>query len=378
MADSPANRRGIALALSGGGFRATLFHLGALIRLNQLGWLPKLDAISAVSGGSITGAYLGYKWRRLEFKDGRAANLGREIVDPLRELCRRSIDLLPSLTNIVINLWGGTNRFLRDKLAYYLFNDATLRDLPDPEAGPRIVITAASLQTGSHVLLERAALSDPRLGRLDLPDIPLAAAVAASCAFPPFLSPEVITTEPDLWRAGEGADLATVRRFKSRLVLTDGGAYDPLALEPVWSGYRVLLVSDASQMKTPWVFPSANWVRQLNRTTLLQTFGNAAVSRQLLRDILDKCDGERLPRGAYWAVDDTLAQHMADHHDSAVQPLLADSDATRALCRLRTRLSCFSDAEQTALINWGYALSDAAARSKLNLPDDPPAQLPFA
>ena len=43
----------IGLALSGGGFRATLFHLGTLWRLNELGYLPKLDRISSVSGGSI-------------------------------------------------------------------------------------------------------------------------------------------------------------------------------------------------------------------------------------------------------------------------------------------------------------------------------------
>jgi len=37
------SRRGIALALSGGGFRATLFHLGTLTRLNELGLLPRVD-----------------------------------------------------------------------------------------------------------------------------------------------------------------------------------------------------------------------------------------------------------------------------------------------------------------------------------------------
>jgi len=41
------------LALSGGGFRATLFHLGAFWRLNELGYLPNLDRVSSVSGGSI-------------------------------------------------------------------------------------------------------------------------------------------------------------------------------------------------------------------------------------------------------------------------------------------------------------------------------------
>src|SRR5437867_10449977 len=46
-------RPGIGLALSGGGFRATLFHCGALWRLNELGYLQKLARVSSVSGGSI-------------------------------------------------------------------------------------------------------------------------------------------------------------------------------------------------------------------------------------------------------------------------------------------------------------------------------------
>src|SRR5260370_305678 len=49
----------VGLAMSGGGFRATLFHLGALWRLNELGYLTKLDRISSVSGGSITTGVLG-------------------------------------------------------------------------------------------------------------------------------------------------------------------------------------------------------------------------------------------------------------------------------------------------------------------------------
>ena len=51
-------RVGIGLCLSGGGYRALLFHLGALRRLNELGLLAKLKTISAVSGGSIIAAHL--------------------------------------------------------------------------------------------------------------------------------------------------------------------------------------------------------------------------------------------------------------------------------------------------------------------------------
>jgi NTE family protein len=58
---------GIALCLSGGGFRAMLFHVGCLWRLNEMGMLPKLDRISSVSGGSITAGVLGSNWKDLEF-----------------------------------------------------------------------------------------------------------------------------------------------------------------------------------------------------------------------------------------------------------------------------------------------------------------------
>ena len=47
----------LGLALSGGGFRATAFHLGVLKRLRELGVLDQIKVISTVSGGSITGAF---------------------------------------------------------------------------------------------------------------------------------------------------------------------------------------------------------------------------------------------------------------------------------------------------------------------------------
>src|SRR5215467_11369205 len=59
-ATGAANNR-IALCLSGGGFRAALFHLGALRRLNELGILSKIDTITSVSGGSIISAHLATK-----------------------------------------------------------------------------------------------------------------------------------------------------------------------------------------------------------------------------------------------------------------------------------------------------------------------------
>jgi NTE family protein len=69
VTDDP-NRKpenGTALCLSGGGYRAMLFHLGALWRLYELGLLRTIKRISSVSGGSITAGVLGLNWSKLSF-----------------------------------------------------------------------------------------------------------------------------------------------------------------------------------------------------------------------------------------------------------------------------------------------------------------------
>src|SRR6185436_14914873 len=84
---------GVGLCLSGGGYRAMLFHVGSLWRLNQLGYLPKLARISSVSGGSITAGVLGFKWGRLDFDgNGVARAFDAEVVQPVRGLASTTID----------------------------------------------------------------------------------------------------------------------------------------------------------------------------------------------------------------------------------------------------------------------------------------------
>ena len=47
----------IGLCLSGGGFRASFFHLGTIRYLEEAGIMEKVEVVSTVSGGSIIGAY---------------------------------------------------------------------------------------------------------------------------------------------------------------------------------------------------------------------------------------------------------------------------------------------------------------------------------
>jgi predicted acylesterase/phospholipase RssA len=55
----------VGLALSGGGFRASLFHIGVLARLAELDLLRHVEVLSCVSGGSILGAAYYLRLREL-------------------------------------------------------------------------------------------------------------------------------------------------------------------------------------------------------------------------------------------------------------------------------------------------------------------------
>ena len=84
---------GIALCLSGGGYRAMLFHAGAIWRLNELGLLRKTDLISSVSGGSIASGALAVAWDRLQWDAaGTATNLRDIVIAPILRQAEDAID----------------------------------------------------------------------------------------------------------------------------------------------------------------------------------------------------------------------------------------------------------------------------------------------
>src|SRR5262252_5967462 len=88
---SAGTEDGVSLSLSGGGYRAMLFHVGALYRLNEVKLLGKLARISSVSGGSITAGLLGMMWNELQFANGQTGRFG-SFVDRIRLMADTSVD----------------------------------------------------------------------------------------------------------------------------------------------------------------------------------------------------------------------------------------------------------------------------------------------
>src|ERR1019366_9489163 len=96
----------LGLALSGGGFRAMLFHLGSLWRINDLGLLKRLNVITSVSGGSIISGALAAAWGDLNFVQSNggmtdvAQNFRKELIDPVWEFCNRNLDVRSFLEGV--------------------------------------------------------------------------------------------------------------------------------------------------------------------------------------------------------------------------------------------------------------------------------------
>jgi NTE family protein len=279
--DSPQD--GIALCLSGGGYRAMLFHLGALWRLNELGFLPKLTRVSSVSGGSIIAGQLGFKWGSLAFDgNGIAAAFDDQVVQPVRALASKTIDEGAILGGILLP--GTISDKVVDAYRRHLFGDATLQALPaDP---PRFVINATSVQTGALFRFSRPFLADYRVGTMPNPDVEIAVAVAASSAFPPVLSPLKLELDPAKWAPPSGKDSEDLHKepYLSEAVLSDGGVYDNLGLETAWKKYRTVLVSNGGGKMQPQPDPPSDWARHgLRINDIIDNQVRSLRVRQLIR-----------------------------------------------------------------------------------------------
>ena len=356
------NRTGnqIGLALSGGGFRATLFHLGALWRLNELGLLSRIDRISSVSGGAIVAGLLAARWSTLNFDDGVADNFGEEVTLPVWRFCSRTIDIPAGIISPIL---PGIN-LLEHYYHRYLVADATLQNTPDK---PEFVFNAAHLETGRNWIFSKSVMRTYRLGIVEHPTVPLSKVMAASSAFPPSFPPVTIKLNPYLFNKSEYADLYDAQELKSKVSLTDGGVYDNLGVHSI-RDYDVLLVSDASGplvAKIGWSL--FRWLSNRTKRPLdIAVEQTRALRRHRLVEEL-----QSNKQGAFWTISTKLERYP-------IEAPFRVSDSWRLNPRsMRTRLNCFSDKEKAQLINWGYLQCDMSIRSYYLKDAVPPRELPY-
>jgi NTE family protein len=356
-------QQGIALSLSGGGYRAMLFHLGCLWRLNEFRYLLKLDRISSVSGGSITSGVLAQNWTELGFDaNGFASNFDQQITQPLRKMAGNTIDA-PAVFE---GFFEGASKAVSQHYEKYLFGNTTLQNLPD---APRFVFNATSLQTGVLWRFSKPFMGDYKVGLIRNPAVPLARVVAASSAFPPVLSPATFDLDSASFDPTIKCEAPfNTFPFRSKAVLCDGGVYDNLGLETTWKNYTEILVSDGGVKITPDPNPDHLWPAQTYR--VLNTIYNQVAALRKRDLIASYCTKERT--GTYWGIQGDINNYDLD------SALVCDFKFTTTLAQTATRLEAMDAPLQQHLIDWGYAICDAAMRKHVLPPGAPaPSQSPY-
>lgn len=350
----------LAIALSGGGYRAMLFHLGALKRLNEFGLLSVMDRMSTVSGGSITGAVLAIRWPDLRF-NGAGVAAGFDMVEKdVFKIADRTIDVRSGILGLLPGTTGAA------QVANALdgsFDHKMLADVPGDR--PRFTFNTTNMQSGNLFRWSPPYAADWELGQIVNPHISLATVIAASAAFPPVLSPLQIPVPGTLVDFDRTAP-APILNPPDRLWLTDGGVYDNLGIENLKS-FHTVLASDGGAPFASTKRLRANIASQSMRTTFLL---NEQVGRQRKRGLVYELQtGQRL--GALW----TINTKMADYTATGTLPC-ADA-AIAQLAAVRTRLKRLPQDVKFRLANWGYASADAAVRSFVEPTLPLPAGFPY-
>ncbi|WP_377600154.1 patatin-like phospholipase family protein [Paenibacillus gansuensis] len=262
----------IGLALSGGGYRASLFHLGVMARLADEGELKNVQALSTVSGGSIVGAFY-YKLLCEELQKDRILSeedyrwlmkrVISEFVAVVQEDLRDRILITGGISRLVPEailkrLAGAVSKVvpalnpavlfdskLEQGMRALMFQHTVLSDLMVPpvhpgNVKPELIMNTSILENGQPLFLSTNTSSvlwrynetNHGLSAEEARHLPLSKAAAASACVPGLFDPIAIP-------------------FGDRMVHgVDGGVLDNLgghAIQLIKQEGMSVLVSDASK-----------------------------------------------------------------------------------------------------------------------------------
>ncbi len=345
----------VGLSLSGGGFRATLFHPGALRRLNEFGILPRLTTVSSVSGGSILNAFLATRLP-VALTEG-IADFNDLASKPVREFCSLDIRRWLGLEAAI----PGTHNSLGLAKQYdqHLTFGKLLTDIP---SSPIHIFCSTDLAYGVNWMFKRQQCGDYQAGFQNTPaDCLVSTAVAASSCFPPVFKPLNLNLDPTQLTGGKIVPSPQRDKCIREITFSDGGVYDNLGLEPIWKDHEIVLSSDGGAL-----FPVGGdngFAWEIGRFISIPENEALALRKRWL--ISNFVVGQL--KGTYWGIGSTA-------YDYGIQQGYTNDLTKNFIAAIRTDLDRFSDAEASVLENHGYWLADAAIRK--HVPQLLPASIP--
>ena len=404
----------VGLALSGGGFRASLYHLGVLARLAEMDVLRSLEILSTVSGGSILGAHYYLEVQDLLVKKPDKDISRDDYIDIVRRLQKRFLKGVQRnlRTRALSNLWKNIQMIfskeysrshrlgeLYEKEIYSTIGESSQQRIT-PRTMPELLVTPAnqsqdkpfkpkfqnwrrlakvpilllnttSLNSGHSWHFTARWMGEPpgsvstevdindRYRRLWYEQAPKAAhknfrlgyAVAASACVPGLFEP-----------------LELDGLFPGRTVkLVDGGVHDNQGVEALLDeGCTLVLCSDASGQMQDLKRPSSSilGVPQRSNSILMDRVREAQY-----QDLRARVESRSL-QGLFFIhlkKDlDTLPIDWIDCDNPTILPSQfyatteygIDKDLQRKLAGIRTDLDSFSEIEAYSLMLSGYLMTE--------------------
>ena len=376
----------IGLALSGGGFRASLFHIGVLLKLAELDILRHVQVVSTVSGGSIIGVYYYlYLKKMLETKENSSITkqdyidlvltIKEEFSKAIREnnIRMEAFSRFDDLTNNLANLYQKILYepiYDKEPLEYMSQLkidpkvDGKLKDEFIPEFNnfelknkiPKIIINATILNNGHNWQFSADGMGENRymvdesieksrvyefkyypIGAKDIKqwrkDIKISQAVASSSAVPILFDPM------ELRDYDESGDI---------IRLSDGGLYDNLGLSSLIADEcNHIIVSDGSKQLDNIDNPSIFRLDVSSRTTDILMHRTRDGEYKRAKSLYD--------RGIIEKLDIMHLKSSVDNLDKELQQKLAS---------IRTDLDSFHQLEAEALIYAGYKIASSILKNK--------------
>lgn len=306
----------LGVSLSGGGYRATAFHLGTLKKLHTMKILEKTEVISTISGGSITGAYYCLnkdnfpEFERSLYEKLQTKNVIKKVLLSwtfLQLLLVAAIFLVPAfyflfnspawlfpvlfalfvfvLLKFQFHIFPVSKR-IEKIYDQFFYNKETLNDLPD---SPILVLGSTNLQTARAFTFSKTWMQDstyqymnPRI-TFKAGAFPLARAVMASSCVPFAFSP--VKINKNFFSNPDDAD-------RVHPVLVDGGVYDNQGIHKIMQSGKyecdTIITSDAGT-------GSSGESKFSNTISLLMETVNVFMSRikkvQMVQDVYNNAGG---------------------------------------------------------------------------------------
>ncbi len=249
-------QRKIGLSLSGGGFRAAVFHIGVLTYLAEKKQLENITYISTVSGGSLL---VGLIYSLNNYKWPSSHVFLTEIEPEIKKLLIEHSLMSSLIKNWIFIPSNWKYSFERVRILSYTLkhNWQINASLSNISKMPIWTINATTAETGKNWRFTSEKMGDYVSGYVYNPDFKIADIMAISAGFPIGLGPYTLRTNEYQWSKfmGWSTNDTEVKDIEfKKLHLYDGGVYDNLGTEPMLSNKNgflreeidYLIVSDAS------------------------------------------------------------------------------------------------------------------------------------